>query len=168
MDKGYVKIYCGVGRGKSTAAFGRALICASQGKKVVIVQFLKGKLTEELDYLRCLEPNIKLFRFEREDDYYENLSSEEKLDENRNIRNGLNFVRKVLSVGECDLLVLDEILGLVDLGIVTPEEILDMVELRNEPMEIVMTGRHLPEALADYADYISEFNVLKDEISGNS
>ncbi len=164
MDKGYVKIYCGNGHGRTTAALGDALLCASKEKKAVIVQFLKGKYTEQTEYLRCLEPNIKIFRFEKETGYYENLSVEEKADEEPNIRNGLNFVRKVLCVGECDLLVLDEILGLVDWGIINVEDILQILRLKSENVSIILTGRHLPEKLIEYADYISEFNVLKDEM----
>ena len=164
MDKGYVKIYCGNGHGRTTAALGDALLCASIEKKAVIVQFLKGKYTEQTEYLRCLEPNIKIFRFERETGYYENLSAEEKADEELNIRNGLNFVRKVLCVGECDLLVLDEILGLVDWGIINVEDVLQILRLKSENVSIILTGRHLPEKLIAYADYISEFNVLKDEM----
>lgn len=165
MDKGYVKIYCGTGHGRSTAALGDALLCASRDERVVIVQFLKGKYTEETTFLRCLEPNIKIFRFEKEPCYYEKLSDEEKAEENQNIRNGLNFVHKVLSVGECDLLVLDEILGLVDLGIIDVQEIVNLLKIKSESVEIVMTGRRLPSELTGYADYISEFNVIKDEMN---
>ena len=73
-------------------------------------------------------------------------------------------MRKVLCVGECDLLVLDEILGLVDWGIINVEDVLQILRLKSENVSIILTGRHLPEKLIEYADYISEFNVLKDEM----
>ena len=118
LEKGYVHIYCGEGKGKSTASLGRALVHASEGKNVFVVQFLKGKLTGELDYFSQLEPELKIFRFEKEERFYEDISEQEKLEENQNILNGLHFVHKVITIGECDVLVLDEILGLVDFGII--------------------------------------------------
>lgn len=168
LEKGYVKIYCGDGKGKSTASLGRALVCASEGKNVFVVQFLKGRLTGELDFFNQLEPELKIFRFEKEEGYYENLSEQEKKEENQNIINGLNFVRKVLTIGECDVLVLDEILGLVDLEIISVEDIIKLIEMKDDTVELILTGRNLPEKVAAYADYISEINILKDEISHNS
>ena len=168
LEKGYVKIYCGDGKGKSTASLGRALVCASEGKNVFVVQFLKGRLTGELDFFNQLEPELKIFRFEKEEGYYENLSEQEKKEENQNIINSLNFVRKVLTIGECDVLVLDEILGLVDLEIISVEDIIKLIEMKDDTVELILTGRNLPEKVAAYADYISEINILKDEISHNS
>ena len=168
LEKGYVKIYCGDGKGKSTASLGRALVCASEGKNVFVVQFLKGRLTGELDFFNQLEPELKIFRFEKEEGYNENLSEQEKKEENQNIINGLNFVRKVLTIGECDVLVLDEILGLVDLEIISVEDIIKLIEMKDDTVELILTGRNLPEKVAAYADYISEINILKDEISHNS
>ena len=115
MEKGLVKIYCGEGKGKSTSSLGRALVCAGEGKDVFIIQFLKGRQMGALKLLERLEPEIKVFRFEKMDRYYEDLSEEEQKEENINIVNGLNFARKVLTIGECDVLILDEVLGLVDL-----------------------------------------------------
>ena len=132
------------------------------------MQFLKGRLTGELDFFNQLEPELKIFRFEKEEGYYENLSEQEKKEENQNIINGLNFVRKVLTIGECDVLVLDEILGLVDLEIISVEDIIKLIEMKDDTVELILTGRNLPEKVAAYADYISEINILKDEISHNS
>ena len=55
MEKGLVKIYFGEGKGKSTSSMGRALVCASEEKEVFVIQFLKGKITGRLDYLKRLE-----------------------------------------------------------------------------------------------------------------
>ena len=64
--------------------------------------------------MKRLEPEIKIFRFEKSDEDYVNLSEERKTEEWQNIRNGLNFAKKVLYTGECSLLILDEVLGLID------------------------------------------------------
>lgn len=62
MEKGLVKIYFGEGKGKSTSSMGRALVCAGEEKEVFVIQFLKGKMTGSLDYLKRLEPEIKVFQ----------------------------------------------------------------------------------------------------------
>ena len=161
MEKGLVKIYFGEGKGKSTSSMGRALVCAGEEKEVFVIQFLKGKMTGSLDYLKRLEPEIKVFRFEREEAFYEDLSDEEKQEEKVNILNGYNFAKKVLSIGECDVLILDEILGLVDLGIITCEDVIRLIDMKDESVELIMTGRHLPEELIPYADYISRLDIVK-------
>lgn len=163
VKKGLVKIYCGEGKGKSTSSLGRALVCASEEKEVFVIQFLKGKMTGKLDYLKRLEPEIKVFRFEREEAFYEDLTDEEKKEENVNILNGINFARKVLSIGECDVLILDEVLGLVDLGIITCEDVIHLIEMKDEETELILTGRNLPERLIPYADYISCLDIIKSE-----
>ena len=86
MEKGLVKIYFGEGKGKSTSSMGRALVCAGEEKEVFVIQFLKGKMTGSLDYLKRLEPEIKVFRFEREEAFYEDLSDEEKQEEKVNMQ----------------------------------------------------------------------------------
>lgn len=161
MKKGLINIYYGEGKGKSTASLGRALVCASEGKEVFIIQFLKGRHTGTLDYLKRLEPEVKVFRFEKMTRYYEELSEEEKKEENSNILNGVHFAKKVLTIGECDVLILDEILGLVDLGIIDVQEVIRMLQAKSEEMEVVLTGRNLPEELKNVADYISCIGIIK-------
>lgn len=166
MNKGLINIYYGEGKGKSTASLGRALVSASEGKEVFIIQFLKGRLSGKLNYLQRLEPEIKVFRFEKIEKYYENLSEEEKKEENNNILNGVHFAKKVLNIGECDLLILDEILGLVDLGIIDVQEVRRLLDAKPDDMELILTGRNLPEELKDVADYISCIGIIKDSENG--
>ena len=99
MGKGMIYIYTGDGRGKSPAALGRAVQAAAEGQAVVIIQFLKGKGLSDSEFIRRLEPEIKLFHFEKSDENYAELSDEKKREEIRNIRNGINFARKVLMTG---------------------------------------------------------------------
>ena len=65
MSSGVVQIYYGDGHGKSTAALGNAIHAASEGKNVIVIQFLKGKMEKELEFLQRLEPEIKFFRFSK-------------------------------------------------------------------------------------------------------
>lgn len=110
MIKGHTMLFCGDGKGKSMAALGKAVLAASCGKSVMIIQFLKERGDENMEFFRRLEPEIKMFRFERSEKSYIDMNEEEREEEKMNIRNGLNFARKVLSTQSCDVLVLDEVL----------------------------------------------------------
>ena len=158
MERGVIQIYYGEGRGKSTAALGNALRKADAGKNVIIVQFLKAK-KEEL--LQRLEPEIKFFRFEKLAECFADLSEDEKKEESANMKNGLNFARKVLATSECDLLVLDEILGVVDAGVISVEELCAIIRAKTEETEVILTGRRLPEKLREIADEV--YNIIAEK-----
>lgn len=161
MAKGVVQIYYGQGRGKSTAALGNAIGVAGAGQQVVLIEFLKGKEEDVHEYMKRLEPEIKCFRFSRMDACFENLSEEEKQEEIRNLRNGFCYGKKVASTGACDLLIMDEILGLVDEQVISVEEMKDFFENRAEDMTIICTGRSLHEELRGYADEI--YNIAPEK-----
>ena len=164
MEKEITEVYCGNGKGKTTLAIGQALRFAAQGKSVIIIQFLKGRERRELDFLEDLDNlDFKIFRFEKMDTCYNDLSEQEKTEERTNILNGLNFARKVIATGECVILLLDEILGLMDKGIAPVETIIDMLKQKDESMHIVMTGRWLPEALKPYVDSVT---TMTTELTG--
>ncbi len=160
MAKGLIHIYTGDGRGKSPAALGRAVLAAVEGKRVVIIQFLKGKGLGDADFLRRLEPEIKVFHFEKADENFEELSEERKQEETLNIKNGINFANKVLTTGECDLLILDEVLGLVDKNIITVKEFKELLEARDET-DIILTGITLNDEICVLADEVSKIETVK-------
>ena len=163
MDKkGIIHIYTGDGHGKSPAALGRAVSMACQGKHVVIIQFLKGRGLEDSEFLKRLEPEIKLFRFEKSDGDYAGLTQEQKEDEIQNIKNGLNFAKKVLSTGECDLLILDEVLGLIDNHIMTVGDLNGLLEARSdEEMDIILTGITLEDGVCLLADEVTKLETVR-------
>ncbi|MCI8948539.1 MAG: cob(I)yrinic acid a,c-diamide adenosyltransferase [Lachnospiraceae bacterium] len=162
MKNGTIQVICGSGRGKSDAAVGKAMNTLAENKTVIIIQFLKGSQGErKKDILARYEPELKVFRFEKASAFYENLSEEEKAEENRNIRNGLNFAKKVIATGECDLLVLDEILGIVDCKIMTLEELIHTLEAKEKEMSVVLTGKVFPKGLEPYVDSISVIENVK-------
>ena len=160
MDKGMIYIYTGDGRGKSPAALGRAVQAAAEGKSVVIIQFLKGKGLADSDFLRRLEPEIKLFHFEKSDENFAELPDEKKQEETINIRNGINFAKKVLSTGECDLLILDEVLGLVEKNIITVGDLKALLEHQNKT-DIILTGINLSDEICVLADEVSKIETVK-------
>lgn len=160
-EKGLTQIYCGPGKGKTSAAIGQAIRAVGYGKRAIVIQFLKGRATSRLDYLNAMEPEVRLFRFEKKDKFYEDLTDEEKKEENLNIRNGLNFARKVLLTEECDMLILDEILGALEFGIVSEEEIESLIQAKDYETELIMTGNVVTEALKNAADRVVSLEVIK-------
>ena len=160
-EKGLTQIYCGPGKGKTSVAIGQAIRAVGYGKRAIVIQFLKGRATSRLDFLNAMEPEVRLFRFEKKDKFYEDLTDEEKKEENLNIRNGLNFARKVLLTEECDMLILDEILGALEFGIVSEEEIESLIRAKDDETELIMTGNVVTEALKNAADRVVSLEVIK-------
>lgn len=165
MSEGVIQVYYGEGHGKSTAAIGNAIRFASEGKSVIIIQFLKGKNENELTFLTRLEPEIKIFRFAKSDESFEELSESAKQEEIMNLRNGFNYGRKVVSTGACDMLILDEVLGIIDEKVITPEEIRELLTGKPEEMTVVCTGRVLDENIREYADEI--YNIVLEKYHGS-
>lgn len=160
MDRGNLYIYTGEGRGKSQAALGSAIQVAMAGGNVVLIQFLKGKGSEDSEFMRRLEPELKVFCFEKSDENFEELSEERKTDEIANIKNGIGYAKKVLSTGECDLLILDEVLGLVEKGILDSEELKSLLESRGST-EVILTGINLSDEVCALADGVSKIETVK-------
>lgn len=161
MISGMIQIYSGDGHGKSPAALGRAIQAAGEGKRVVIIQFLKAKGQGEAEFLKRMEPEIKLFRFEKAEEDFENLSTERKAEEAINIKNGMNYAKKVLSTGECDLLILDEVLGVIDNEIVTVEDLKNVLACKTEDVNVILTGIQLTDEICFLADEVSRIETVK-------
>lgn len=161
MNKGNVLVYYGDGKGKSTVAFGHALRLASQGKSVIIIQFLKGKNEEEITFFRRMEPEVKFFRFEKSQENYDYLSEEEKREEGMNIKNGLNFAKKVLLTGECNVLILDEFLELLSKQVISIADLESLLVAKSQDTEIIFTGNRMDAGFAKYADEIYEIRAEK-------
>ncbi|MBQ1721368.1 MAG: cob(I)yrinic acid a,c-diamide adenosyltransferase [Lachnospiraceae bacterium] len=159
MEQGKLQVYYGNGQGKSSAALGNAIRAAGNGKRVYIVQFMKEQ--NNIDLIARLEPEVKVFRFERCVECFQDLSDEQKEEEKQNIINGLNFAKKALVTEECDLLVLDEILGVVEEGMTTEEELLNVLKARSLFTSVILTGTNLPESIKDFADEV--MNIVSEK-----
>lgn len=161
MDKSTIRVYCGTGAGKSSAALGYALRAASEGRLVYIIQFMKAEMND--DYLKKLEPEIKIFRFERTKGSFDDLPADRREEEIQNMKNGLNFARKAISTGECDMLVLDEVLGLVDEGIISDADLAALLSPTVLHTDIILTGKNLTSAIAKKADDVYRITEEKGE-----
>ena len=121
MNTGKLEVIYGEGSGKTAMALGKGLEALSEQQRVTVIQFLKGSQTSEM--MKRLEPEMKVFRFEKSGCNFEELSDLARQEESANIRNGVNYARKVLATGECGLLILDEVLGVVDQDILMESEL---------------------------------------------
>ncbi len=163
MDGSRLQVYFGNGKGKTTAALGQAIKEASRGKSVIIVQFLKGKQPEAVNFIQRLEPEIKLFRFQRQKEAFEDLNTQEQKEEILNMKNGLCFAKKVLATGECDVLVLDEILGLLDCGVADLSDIRGLLdEAANDGTDLIFTGIRICPEITEWADEVYQISALKE------
>ena len=156
-----ISVFTGEGHGKTPAAIGEAIMRAEQGDTVMMIQYLKGKGLGNSDYLKRLEPEVKVFRFEKSDMLFDELPENKKEEEKINIRNGINFARKVISTGECDLLILDELLGIIDNDIISVDEVISILDMRPDNMDIILTGINIDDKVLAMADAVTELNRVK-------
>lgn len=156
MESGIIQAFYGTGKGKISAAVGQALRELQHGQRITMIQFLKGKVADEFQVLDRLEPDVQIFRFDKSDVSYCDLSESEKEEEKANILNGFNFSKKVLETGESDVIILDELLGLIDLGILTEDDVEDLLRIQGDYRKLIITGTKLPEQIRAYVDEVSE------------
>ena len=133
---------------------------ASEDDRVVIIQFLKGKGITDSQFTKRLEPEIKIFRFEKSEVDYRDRSPEEQEETVINIKNGLNFARKVLATGECNLLILDEVLEVVNKNIISVDALKELVESSIDT-DIIITGSEMNVEVCKFADKISEIGNMQ-------
>ena len=161
MENGLVQVYYGKGKGKTTAAIGLGIRAIGNGYKVIMIQFLKHDSTGECHMIKTLEPDFKIFHFEKKRGFTWQLNEEEKQELRSETSNALKFATKVMDTGQCDILILDEILNSLELGFVSEEEVNALIDSKSDDVELVLTGRTLPESVAKRADYISCIESIK-------
>ncbi len=159
METGYVQIYTGDGKGKTTAAFGLALRCVGHGNRVLIVQFMKKMDTGELKPLEQIE-NIDILRVCETARFSFEWTEEDRKNERKNGKKAMDMIAARIQ-NDIDLLILDEALGAISAGVVTDDEILNLIAQKPENVEIVLTGRDCPDRLKKRADLITEMRPEK-------
>jgi cob(I)alamin adenosyltransferase len=161
LEKGFVHVYYGDGKGKTTSAIGFGIRALGNNDKVIMIQFLKKSKLGESETLRNLEPYFKVFDFEKKHGMIEELNDEEKEELKSATKNAFNFASKVMDTGECDVLILDEILNAVEQELIKETDLCDLIDSKSENMEVILTGRMLSENIAKRADYISYVKAIK-------
>lgn len=160
LKKGYIQIYTGDGKGKTTAAMGLALRAAGDGMKVCILQFLKAWKTGEVIALEKIE-NIEVFRVQKMTKFTWDLNEEEKKQYALETKEGYKLAENILKERKCDVFIIDEIMGAMHAGFLTEDDVLKLMELKRDDMELVMTGRGVSDKIAEKADLITEMKPIK-------
>lgn len=159
--KGFVHIYTGDGKGKTTAAIGLGVRACGRGMKVLMVQFLKSTPTGEMYSLKSLEPNFRLCRGTESKKFTWQMGEEEKAQAAAEQKDMFNNAVNAAMNGECDLLILDEILGAISSGMFDKERLVSFIKNKPDGLELVLTGRNADNDLIGLADYVSEIRAVK-------
>ena len=164
LEKGLIQIYTGDGKGKTTAAFGLALRVAGHGGKALIYQFLKPD-TLELGERNVLESHcegIVVKWLDEPWDMFESMKDEEQI---QRVRNSIHSVMQELETAAhenyYDLIILDEIVFCLDLGLASIDDVWNLIENRSKRVEVVLTGRKASAELIDLADLVTEMRLIK-------
>ncbi|EOD01556.1 Cob(I)alamin adenosyltransferase [Caldisalinibacter kiritimatiensis] len=156
MKKGYIHVYTGNGKGKTTAALGLSVRAVCAGKKVYFAQFVKGMKYSEIEAMNYL-PSFEIHQFGRNCFIY-NDPTQEDIDA---AQNGLKTCQKILKEGQYDIVVLDEINIAMYYNLFEIEEVLDMIRNRAEHVEVIITGRYAPDEIIEEADLVTEMKEIK-------
>ncbi len=157
-----ILVFTGKGKGKTTAALGCAIRAKGRNKKVVLIQFLKGSNTGELSLIRELNL-FPIYRFGTENFFYPESPDQKIVDL---VKKGIKFALKLVSSGEFDILILDELNLVFHWGIAEPDEFLRAVETFPEEKHIIITGRCAPESIIKRADLVTEMREVKHYFTG--
>ena len=157
MKKGYVQVYTGEGKGKTTAAIGLAIRAAGAGFKVYIAQFLKKGDTSEIKALERFSDLITveqfgLGRFVRGKPEAEDIEA---------ARKGLENIQKILSSGKHQMVVLDEANVAAVCGLISIDDLIVLIDQKPAHVELILTGRGAAPQIIERADLVSEVKALK-------
>ena len=152
MEQGLIHIYCGDGKGKTTAATGLAVRAAGSGMKVLFARFLKNENSAELCVLDQI-PGIEVIHLPK--------SQEEKAETKQMYEELWKYALDRAKNGACDMLVMDEFMAADRYGLIPHEEAIQFLKEKPEGLEVVLTGRDPSEDLIRTADYVSEIRKVK-------
>lgn len=156
MEKGYVHVYTGNGKGKTTAALGLSLRAVCSGKKVYFAQFVKGMDYSELKAADLLD-NFTLKQYGRDCFIFQTPTDEDK----RTAREGLKEIEKILNQGDYDIVVLDEINIAIYYNLFEVDEVINIIKNRKENIEVILTGRNAHDKIIEFADLVTEMKEAK-------
>lgn len=159
LEKGYIQVYTGNGKGKTTAALGQAVRAAGVGLKTYIVQFMKEYPYNELKGLSHLKEWITIEQFCGDDFVYrKELPDKTEIDK---AHRGLSKAKTKMLSGEYDIIILDEVCVSIYFGLFSDEEILTFLKQKPDNVEVILTGRYCPDKLIERSDLVTEMKEIK-------
>jgi len=157
LEKGYIHIYTGPGKGKTTAALGLGLRAAGAGFNVYMIQFMKGRRYSELDAVEKLD-NFNIVQHGR--DEFVSKENPEQIDIDLATK-GFKHAKEVVKNKKYDMVILDEINVAVDYNLIALESVLQLIEEKPENLELVLTGRYVHPEIVKCADLVTEMLEIK-------
>ena len=153
-----IQIYTGNGKGKTTAALGQALRAIGHGLKVIMIQFMKGQIN--YGELKAAEqiPLLTIEQYGRAE--FVNPEHPDTIDQ-KLAEKAMARARSVIQGAQYDMVVLDEINVAVHFGLIDVNEVTELLKAVPRNMEVILTGRYMPEPFAQYADLISDIREVK-------
>jgi len=158
LERGCVQVYTGNGKGKTTASLGLALRAVGRGLRVCVFQFIKGggPYGEHL-IAEKLAPLLTIIQSGRPGW----VNTKDITEDRAAAQEALLRARELLASGAYDLFICDEINGAVGFGLIDVEQVLELIALRPERVELVLTGRNAPERVIEAADLVTEMREVK-------
>ncbi len=157
MEKGYIQVYTGNGKGKTTAALGLSLRAAGAGLKVYIAQFLKKGGYSELKALQRFSDLITIEQFGT-GQYIKGKPTD---DDMKGGQNCLKAIRSALASGAYDIVIMEEAGVAENLGVIQTQDILEMIALKPPGVELIITGRGVSDAVMQKADLVTEMKEIR-------
>ncbi|MCH5243056.1 MAG: cob(I)yrinic acid a,c-diamide adenosyltransferase [Muribaculaceae bacterium] len=166
MDKGYIHVYTGNGKGKTTAALGVALRTLANGYNVAVAQFIKSRgfdysELKAFNYINSLDGplgKIKIDQFGTGCCLHGRKPSDEDF---RIIEEGFNKAEEWINSGQYELVILDEINVAIHLGLIQPQKVIELLSHKPAHVEIIITGRHAIPEIIEMADLVTEMKEIK-------
>lgn len=156
-QNGYIQIYTGNGKGKTTAAFGLSLRAIGAGKKVFFAQFVKGQIYSEIEAVEKYLPGITIKQYGL-DCFIVNSPTEADI---KAAKEGLAQVAEIIASGQYDIIVLDEANIAIYYNLFSVQELIDVITKRPKNVEIIVTGRYAPPELLEIAHLVTEMKEIK-------
>jgi len=164
LDKGLIQVYTGNGKGKTTAALGLAVRALGRGLSVCMYQFLKPPTCETGESLMAdrLGPSFRLVRLEQPWSLESSLTDPEQVRlMAQAIKKALPSIIDAVSSGEWDIVILDEIVFCLSKGMITQGELFELIEAKEDDVELILTGRGATPALIEEADLVTDMAAVK-------
>ena len=157
LERGYVQVYCGNGKGKTTAALGLSLRAAGAGLKVFFAQFIKGLHSSEISALQRHTDTIVFEQYGR-GCFIDDQPTAEDI---AAARQGLAAARQAMLSGHYQVVILDEANTGVHFGLFSVEDLVKLIDEKPSGVELVITGRHAPDEIIELADLVTEMREIK-------
>ena len=159
LGKGYVQVYTGSGKGKTTAAMGLAFRAMGCGLKTYIGQFMKGMHYSELDAAKIVSEYITIEQYGKSGFIHVKGGPDEV--DIRMAKVGLEKTREAMLSGKYDVIIFDEVITGYSFKLISLEEMLEIIRDKPDGVEVVLTGRNAPEELIEAADLVTEMKEVK-------